>query len=266
MAARANWKGFLKVGELSCAVALYTAASAAERIAFHTVNSKTGHRVQRVFVDQETGEPVAHDDQIKGYDQGQGDFVVLEPEEIAAAAPESDKSLAIEHFLACEDIETVYFDKPYYLAPADRVSVEVFVLLREGMRRAGAAALARAVLFRRLRTVLIRPHDTGMVAHTLHFDYEVRPAAGAFEGVPKLKISGEMLDLAKHIIQTKAGAFDAAAFDDRYEAALADLVRAKFEGRKITAPKRTAPGKVVNLLEALRASANTPAPRRRKAG
>ncbi len=265
MAVRANWKGFLKVGELTCAVALYTAASAAERIAFHSVNSKTGHRVQRVFVDQETGDPVPHDDQVKGYDQGQGDYVMLEPEEIAGAAPESDKTLAIEQFLACGDIETVYFDKPYYLAPADRVSVEAFALLREGMRRQSVAALARAVLFRRLRTVLIRPHDAGMVAHTLHFDYEVRSAAAAFESVPKLKISAEMLDLAKHIIQTKAGTFDAAAFEDRYEAALADLVRAKLEGRKIAPQKRKAPSKVVDLLEALRASANSTAPHRRKA-
>ena len=262
MAPRANWKGYLQIAELSCKVALYTAASAAERLAFHTVNRATGHRVHRIFVDQETGDAVPADAQVKGYETGQGDYVMLEPAEIAAAVPDADKTLSVEHFIGCTDIDTVYFDKPYYLAPADAVSGASFALIRDGMRKREVAALARTVLFRRLRTVLIRPYDDGLVAHTLHFDYEVRSAAEAFSGVPKMKIQGEMLDLAKHIIETKAGSFDAASFDDRYETALADLVRAKLEGRKIEKPKRREPGRVVDLMAALRASAKA-APRKK---
>jgi DNA end-binding protein Ku len=262
MAPRANWKGYLNIAELSCRVALYTAASASQRLAFHTVNRDTGHRIQRIFVDQESGEPVEHDDQVKGYELNHGEYVVLEPEEITAAVPETDKTLAVEQFLACGDIDTVYFDKPYYLAPADAVSNTSFVLIRDGMKQRHVAALARTVLFRRLRTVLIRPHDAGLIAHTLHFDYEVRSAEEAFSSVPKLKIKGEMLDLAEHIIKTKSGSFDAAAFDDRYESALADLVRAKLEGRPIEAARRAAPGKVVDLMEALRQSAAAKAPKR----
>jgi DNA end-binding protein Ku len=262
MAPRANWKGTLKIAELSCRVALFTAASAASRLAFHTVNRETGHRVQRIFVDQETGEPVAHDDQAKGYELSHGEYVMLEPDEIIAAIPETDKTLAVEQFLECGDIDTTYFDKPYYLAPADAVSSTSFALIRDGMRQRHVAALARTVLFRRLRTVLIRPHDAGLIAHTLHFDYEVRSAADAFSGIPKLKIQGEMLDLAKHIIKTKSGSFDAAAFDDRYESALAELVRAKVEGRPIVAPKRANADKVVDLMEALRQSAGATSPRR----
>jgi len=277
VAPRANWKGFLKLGELSCPVALYTAASQSDRIAFHTINRATGHRVRRQLVDQETGKPVEHDDQVKGYEVGQGEYVMLEPDEIAAAIPESDKTLAIETFIACHDIDDVYFDRPYYLAPTDPVAVDAFALIREGMRKQKVAALARTVLFRRVRTVLIRAHGRGMIATTLNFDYEVRAADEAFDGLPKRTIEGEMLDLAKHIIETKRGEFGPGKFDDRYESALADLVKAKLEGRKLPKPKAMEPTKSGDLMEALRRSAATatgklkakkPAvsPSRRKAG
>jgi DNA end-binding protein Ku len=108
-----------------------------------------------------------------------------------------------------------------------------------------------------MRSILIRPHETGLIATTLNFDYEVRPAESAFDDIPKLKIEGEMLELAEHIIRTKAGRFDPKAFDDRYETALAELVKAKIEGRKIKPVKRPEPAKVVNLLDALRQSAKS---------
>ena len=131
MAPRANWKGYLKLGELSCAVALYTAASTSDRIAFHTINRATGHRVRREFVDRETGKPVEREDQVKGYEVGDGDYIVLEPKEIAAVVPESDKTLTVDAFIACSEVDTVYLDRPYYLAPADKVAQEVFALIRE---------------------------------------------------------------------------------------------------------------------------------------
>ncbi|VTZ27351.1 Non-homologous end joining protein Ku [Methylocella tundrae] len=255
MAPRANWKGVLKVAELSCPVSLFTAASTSERIAFHTLNRQTGHRVQRQFVDSETGEPVEPADQVKGYETGQGDYVVLEPEEIAAVIPESDKVLDVQAFIKCDDIDDTYFDRPYYLAPSNPVAQEAFTLLRESMRSKKVAALARAVLFRRLRSVLIRAHGNGLIATTLNFDYEVRSAEEAFSDIPEMKIEGEMLDLAKHIIRTKKGKFDPKTFDDRYEAAVAELVKAKLEGREIKAPERIAPSKVVDLMAALRESA-----------
>lgn len=253
-APRANWKGFIKFGEVACAVALYTAASSSERIAFNTLNRKTGNRVRREFVDGETGAPVERDDQVKGYEIENGQYVVLEPEEVAAAVPDSDKTLKIEAFIPCSQIDSIYFDKPYYLAP-DKMGADAFVLLRDGMRSEKVAAIARTVLFRRMRTVLIRAHGKGMIASTLNFDYEVRSSDKAFEDLPDLKIEGEMLDLAEHIIQTKKGKFDASAFDDRYEAAVTELVKAKIEGRSL--PKRKAPAasKPGELLKALRESA-----------
>lgn len=263
MAPRANWKGFLKVGEVVCQVGLYTAASTSERIAFHTLNRATGHRVRRQFVDEETGEPVAADEQVKGYETGPGEHVVLEPEEVAAAVPESDRTMAVEAFIACSDIDDVYFDRPYFLAPSDPVAAESFAILREGMRAGSVAAVARAVLFRRLRSVLIRPHGEGMIATTLNFDYEVKSAKEAFADIPDIAIEGEMLDLAEHIIGTKTGRFDPKAFDDRYEAAVADLVRAKSEGRSVKPPRASKATRDVDLLKALRESAGNT---RRKAG
>ncbi|RVH34239.1 non-homologous end joining protein Ku [Sinorhizobium meliloti] len=251
---RANWKGYIKFGEVTCPVALYTAASSSERIAFNTLNRKTGNRVKREFIDSETGDPVEREDQVKGYEVGNGQYVVLEADEVAAAIPESDKVLVIEAFIPCSQIDTTYFDKPYYLAP-DKMGRDAFLLLRDGMKKQGVAAIARTVLFRRMRTVLIRAHGKGLIASTLNFDYEVRSAEKAFDDVPDMKIEGEMLELAEHIIDTKKGSFDASTFDDRYEAAVAELVKAKIEGRAL--PKKKAPvaSKPSDLLQALRESA-----------
>ncbi|HWJ71573.1 MAG TPA: Ku protein [Kaistia sp.] len=259
MAPRANWKGHLKVGELSAAVALYTAASTSERIAFHTINRRTGNRIERHFVDSETEKPVDRDDQVKGYDTGSGDPIIFEAEEIAAAVPESDKTLTVSAFFPCADIDDVYLDRPYYLAPSDRHAEEAFDLIREGMRAENVAALAEAVLFRRVRLLLIRPYGKGLVGTTLNFDYEVRSSKEVFGDIPKLDIKGEMLELAEHIIDTKAGTFDPSAFDDRYEAALAELVKAKIEGRKIARPKPVKRTASSDLLSALRESAGAPA-------
>ncbi|NGO65961.1 Ku protein [Rhizobium daejeonense] len=251
---RANWKGFIKFGEVACPVALYSAASASERIAFNTLNRKTGNRVKREFVDSETGDPVERDEQVKGYEIENGQYIVLEPEDVAAAVPDSDKTLKIDAFIPCREIDDVYFDKPYYLVP-DKMGTDAFILLRDGMKKAKVAAIARTVLFRRVRTVLIRPHGKGLIATTLNFDYEVRSPEDAFEELPDLKIEGEMLELAEHIIGTKKGSFDASRFDDRYETAVAELVKAKIEGRAL--PRRKAPPawKPSDLLQALRESA-----------
>lgn len=255
MAPRAIWKGILKIAEVTCPVALYTAASTSERISFHTLNRKTGNRVHRQFIDEVTGKPVEKEDQVKGYDRGDGDYVMLEPDEIAEAIPESDKTLDVATFLPCDEIDDLFFDRPYYVTPSTPVAAEAFGLIRDAMAKRETAALARTVIFRRMRSILIRPHAAGMIATTLNFDYEVRPAESAFDGIRKLKIESEMLELAEHIIRTKAGRFAPETFDDRYESALAELVKAKIEGRKIKPVKRPEPAKVVNLLDALRQSA-----------
>ncbi|MBY3038759.1 non-homologous end joining protein Ku [Rhizobium laguerreae] len=251
---RAQWKGFLKFGEVSCGVALYTAASTSERITFNTINKATGNRVNRIFVDSETEDPVPKEAQTKGFEIENGQYIIIDPEEVSAAIPESNKTLEIEAFIPCSDVDDVYFDKPYYLTP-DKMGGDAFAALRDAMKKSMVAAVARTVLFRRMRTVLIRPHGKGLIASTLNYDYEVRSSEKAFEEMPKLKIEGEMLDLAKHIISTKKGEFDPATFDDRYEAALADLVKAKLEGKSLPKPKKVQVSKPNDLLAALRESA-----------
>lgn len=263
MAPRASWKGFLKIAEISCPVSLFTATSTSDRIAFHTLNRATGHRVHRQFIDVDTGKQVGREEQVKGYEVGSGEYVMLDPEEVAAAVPDSDKTLAVSTFIGCNEIDDVYLDKPYYLAPADADAQEAFDLIREGMRRKQVAALAQTVLFRRVRTVLIRAHGQGLIATTLNFDYEVRSAQDAFNSVPDIKIESEMLELAEHIIKTKRGKFDPRTFEDRYETALADVVKAKLEGRKIENPKKAHQAKVIDLMAALRESAGVSAKTRR---
>ena len=255
MAPRASWKGFLKISELALPVALYAGATTSARVSFHILNRKTGNRVHRQYFDEETDEAVEPEQQVKGYDTGDNQFIILEPEEIAQTVPESDKTIRIEAFVPLDKVDAVYFDRPYYLAPSGAVATDSFAVIREGMRRKKVAALARAVLFRRVRTLLLRPEGPGLAANTLNFDYQVRSPAKAFADIPKIEIEGEMLNLAEHIIDTKLGDFDPTTFDDRYDAALAELVQAKLEGRPPPRRKEAPREKVVDLMAALRESA-----------
>jgi DNA end-binding protein Ku len=252
---RANWKGVLKIAELVCPVALFTAASEGDRLSFHTLNRRTGNRINRQFIDRETSEPVERENQVKGYDTGHEEFIILEPEEVAAAVPDSDKVLNVSAFIKMETVDPLYIDKPYYLAPADKASKDVFGLIRDGLEARNVAALARTVLFRRVRTLLVRAHGRGLIAATLNFDYEVRTADEAFSDVPAAKITDEMLELAKHIIATKSGNFEPEATNDRYEDALQQLVQAKLNGNPLPTPAQPERGNVIDLVAALRQSA-----------
>jgi DNA end-binding protein Ku len=254
MASRAIWKGYLEVGELVCPVALHAAASTADRVSFHVLNRRTGHRVHRVYVDAETGKPVAREDQVKGHVTEDGKSVVLEADEIAAAVPDSDKRLKIERFLACGDVNTLYLDRPYYLTPAEEGAETAFAVIRDGLAKRKMVAVAQTVLFRRVRNVLIRSDGDGIVAHTLEFDHEVRDAAKVYKGLASPKIDGEMLELAEHIIRSKRGKFDPSKFEDRYDDALAELVKAKAAGEPLPVLKEPEATEPVDLMQALRES------------
>jgi DNA end-binding protein Ku len=143
---RAQWKGHLKVGELSCAVGLYTAASTSERISFHMLNEKTGNRLTREFVDSDTEEVVEHDQQVKGFDTGDGNYIMIDPEEVAAVVPDADKMLEAEAFLPCGKVDDIYFDKPYYLIPTDDEDHEAFVTIRDALSNTNATARCTSLL------------------------------------------------------------------------------------------------------------------------
>lgn len=252
---RAVWKGTLSANGIEVPVALHTAVSPQSKLHFHILNRKTEHRVSRAYIDAETGEKVDSGDLMRGFDTGAGDLLVLSPEDIAAAAPQADKRITVAAFIPCAEIDRLYFDRPYYLTPATDAVAPLYAEFRDALKKKSAAAVAHAVLFRRLRAVLVRAHGNGLIATLLNFDHEVRSPDAAFEEIPTLKIKGEMLDLAQEIIKRLSGEFDPATFSDRYEDALAELIKAKAEGRKIPAPKKRKAAPKIDLMEALRKSA-----------
>ncbi|MFK3690024.1 Ku protein [Agrobacterium tumefaciens] len=252
---RASWRGHISFADFNCEVGLYSALTSADKIAFNIVNRETGHRVERQYVDSDTGEPVLRDDQVKGYELDNGDHIIIEGDEIAKLMPESDKVIRIKHFLPCDEIDKLYFDKSYYLAPSGEGGEEALTLLAKAMGDEKVAALGEAVLFRRNRVLLIRPSGKALVATTLNFSYEVRSETSVFKSIPDIEFDDEMLELASHIIEKRAGAFDPADYSDRYNDALAELVKAKIEGRKIEKPQQRKEDNIIDLKEALRRSA-----------
>ncbi|MDR6288095.1 DNA end-binding protein Ku [Inquilinus ginsengisoli] len=266
MAPRANWKGTLKLGFLSCPVALYSAVSDGDEIHLNMVNRRTGNRLRRLFVDDETGKPVERDQQVKGYALDNDQYVVLTEEEIEAAIPDSTKTIEIEAFVPRAQVDRLAIDRPYYLAPTDKVAEEAFGVIRAATEKAGVVGIARTVLFRRDRVVLLCPEGPGFLANLLHFEYEMRDEADAFADIPKLKIGGEMLELAEHIIGKKKGKFEPEKFEDRYEAALTELIRAKQRGETIKRPPAPKRGQVIDLMAALRESAGVKAAKAKAAG
>ncbi|UNZ53681.1 Ku protein [Agrobacterium tumefaciens] len=262
---RASWRGHLTFADFNCEIGLYSALTSAEKIAFNIVNRKTGHRVERQYVDSDTGEAVLRDDQVKGYELDNGDHIVIEGDEIAKLMPESDKVIRVSHFLPCDEIDKLYFDKSYYLAPGGEGGEEALTLLARAMDDENVAALAEAVLFRRNRVLLIRPSGKALVATTLNFSYEVRSQTSVFKSIPDIEFDEEMLELAGHIIEKRAGTFDPADYSDRYNDALAELVKAKIEGREITKQPPRREDNIIDLKEALRRSAGAGADSKKKA-
>lgn len=254
MAPRANWKGYLKLSLVSCAVALFPATSTSQRTRFNILSRKTGHRVRYDVVDAETGDPVPDEDRVKGYKVENNAYVLVEDDELDKVALESTHTIDIEAFVPRSEVDAIYLDAPYYLVPDDRIAQEAFAVIREAMKKEDMVGLARVVLNRRERIVMIEPRGKGLLVTTLHYKNEVRNADVYFEDIPDIKISDDMLDLAVHIVETKAAHFDPAKFEDRYEEALAALVQSKRAGETITAKPVSQPSNVVNLMDALRRS------------
>jgi DNA end-binding protein Ku len=255
MAPRPAWKGYLKLSLVTCAVELTNVVTHAEKVSFHVLNRDTGNRVKRIYVDAETGKPVENEDEIKGYEVEGGDYVHIEEDEIEAVQVDSSNMLSLDGFVDKSSIQQIYLDTPYYLAPADKVSEDAFAVIREAMSAKKKAGLARIVLYRRERPVVIEPLGKGMVLTTLRYDSTVRQPDTVFDEIKTVKLDKEMIDLAQHIIDKKATKFDPSKFDDKYEEALIELIRAKKAGRKAPKAKAAAkPSNVVNLFDALKKS------------
>lgn len=255
MAPRPNWKGFLKLSLVSCGVSMYPATSTSQRIRFNIINKTTGNRIRNEVVDAETGDPVESDDRVKGYEIEKGEYILLEDDELDNVALESTHTIDIDEFVPMADVDRIYLDESYYIVPQDDVAQEAFAVIREAMKKEDLAGLARVVVSRRERLLLLRPRGKGLLATTLRYKNEVRDEEAYFDEIPDSKVPADMLKLATHILDTKKGAFDPGKFEDRYETALKELVKAKAAGRTIAAPSESRPSNVVNLMDALRRSA-----------
>ena len=254
MAPRPYWKGYLKLSLVSCAVALFPATSRSERISFHWLNRETGNRLRQLMIDSDTNAPVEREERVRGYQVAKNDYLMIEEEDLDAVEIESSHTIEIERFVPRSEIDPVYLDSAYYLAPNDKVAEEAFAVIRDAMEGQGVVGLGRAVISRRERLFVLEPRDKGILATALHYNYEVREDHAYFDEIPEIEIPAEMLDLAKHIIQTKMGHFDITKFEDRYENALIEMIRAKQAGRPIEATRPQQAVTVVNLMEALRKS------------
>jgi DNA end-binding protein Ku len=254
MAPRAYWKGYLKLSLVSCPIALFPASSEREKISFHQLNKNTGHRIKYRKVDAESGDEVESADIIKGYEVGKGEYIELDPEELEAVAIESKRTIDIDEFVPKDEIDVLYLNNPYYIAPDGEVGQQAFAVIREAIRKEGMVAIGKVVFTSREHVIALEARGKGLIGITLRYPYEVRKEQEYFDDIPDEKIPKDMLELASHIVETKASHFDPSKFDDRYEDALKDLLKKKQEGKPIERPERREPTNVVNLMEALRRS------------
>jgi DNA end-binding protein Ku len=255
MAPRANWKGYLKLSLVSCAVNLYPASSSSSRVSFNTINRKTGNKVKRQFVDAETGEVVESEDQAKGYPISKTDFLLVDDDELDKVQIESTHTIDIEKFVPRSEIDPRYLEAPYYVAPSERVAEEAFAIIRDAMRDEKVVGLGRVVIARRERIIMLEPLGKGIVGTVLRYGYEVRREDDYFEDIPDLQLPGEMKDLAHVIIQRKAGHFLTDEFNDRYEDAVVEMIRTKQAGLPAqVAEQPSRPNNVVSIMDALRKS------------
>jgi DNA end-binding protein Ku len=269
MAPRPNWKGFLKLSLVSCAVSLYPATSASERVSFNQLNKATGNRIRYKKVDGDTGEEVSQADIIKGYQVEKNVYVTIDDEELEALQVDSSHTIEIDKFVPLADIDERYFDAPYYIVPNDEVGQDAFAVIRDAMRSKKMVGLGRVVIAKRERPIILRPLYKGLEGFTLRYPYEVRTESEYFGDIPDVKVPADMLKLAEHIVESKADKFDPSELVDHYEVAVIEMLKQKQAGKPIRRESSRAPvargGNVIDLLkrsleiEAKRPKSRTPA-------
>ena len=256
MAPRAFWKGYLKLSLVTCAVAMAPARSDAEKIKFHTLNRKTGNRVETVYLDAETDRPVDERDQATAYPKGDGDYVILADEELDAVALESTRTIDIELFAPRDSIGWIWYDQPHFLVPDDKVGVEAFCVIREAMKATDTVGVSRLVLYRRERAVMLQPRDEGIILWTLRYGDEVRDSREYFEGIEDGRVDSKGLATVASLIKARTKPWSASMVADPVQKALKQIVASKKKG---VAPTRggdaePASGNVINIMDALRKS------------
>ncbi|HEY6983396.1 Ku protein [Reyranella sp.] len=253
-ALRPTWEGHLRLSLVTCPVALYTATERSADVHFNLINPKTHNRIHMQTVDAGTGKPVDRSELVRGFAVAKNKYVLLDKEELEAVKLESTRIIDIEHFVDAETIDRIYWDEPYYLAPAGKTGVEAFAVIRAAMKEQNRVALGRLVLHQRERMCALEPRDSGILLTTLRSHDEIRSSDAVFDrSLPKPDTG--MLKIAEKIIEQQEAAFDPTEFRDRYEEALRDLIARKKKGERLVAAEPEQPeGKVVDLMAALRQS------------
>jgi DNA end-binding protein Ku len=249
---RASWNGFLRLSLVSCPVALVPATTEAKRVRFNQLNSKTGNRVQQQLIDSKTGEVVDRGGIVKGYEYDRGHYVTVTDDELKALQIESSKIIDLDRFVDRDEVDPVYFDKPYYVYPDGQLAADTFRVISEAMGHKNKVGMGRVTMSSREHLVLVEPRDGGLVMTTIRSADEVRPAE--FGPLPKSEIDADMVAIAETIIERRSGAFEPEDFRDKYQDALHELVAEKTKGQ-VVAPREVAePPKVINLMDALKRS------------
>jgi DNA end-binding protein Ku len=255
MAPRANWKGFLKLSLVTCPVALFPATSETEKVTFNQINRGTGHRIKYVKVDAETGDEVAVADIVKGYKVDTDTYVTVDKDELDNLALDSTRTIDIDEFVPRSEIDELYLVRPYYIVPEGKVGHDAYAVIRETIKTMEKVAIARVVLTNREHIIALEARGKGLVGMLLRYPYEIRDEHEYFDEIQDVKVTKEMLDLAKHIVETKSADFEPNKFEDRYENALVELLNQKRAGEPVrTAVKSRDTGNVINLMDALRQS------------
>jgi len=273
---RAYWKGSLKLSLVSCPVLLYPASTSVDKTRFHLINKETGNRLKQQMVDAETGDVVEADQKGRGYELKKGEYVEIDKEELEAVQIESNHTIDIDSFVPKDEIDKRYLNHPYYIAPDGKAGIDAFAVIRDAMQDQDRVALARIVLTNREHIIAIEPLGKGLLGTTLRYPYELRDADEYFDGIKNPKISKDMIELASHILDTKAAHFDPSKFKDEYENALKTLVKRRAAGKPVKAAEsEEKPDNVISLMDALkqslkgrakgRASTKRAAPARRSA-
>ena len=253
MAYRPTWQGHLKLSLVTCPVGLYTATNSGGDVHFNLINPKTNNRIKMITTDPDTG-PLDRSDLVKGYEVAKGEYILLTDEEIKSVKLESTKTINIERFVPGEEIDRIYWDNPYYLAPDGKLAQEAFGVIRTAMERSGQIALARIVIATRERILALEPRGKGILAYTIRSDAEVRKPDEIFDSISDANPDAAMISIAEKIIEQQEGPFDPSQFVDRYEEALKALIAEKQKGHKVVAAAEPDDTNVVDLMAALRAS------------
>lgn len=256
MAPRPFWKGYLKLSLVTCPVAMTPATTESEKVRFHTLNRKSGHRVVSQYVDAVSGKPVAEDDEVKGYQRGEDEYVLLEDDEIDAVGLESTRTIDIDMFVNADSIGWIWYDKPHYLTPDDPVGEEAFSVIRDAMQSTGTVGISRLVMYRRERAVMLEPRGKGIVLWTLRYGDEVRDPEDYFGKISEAKPDSKMMDLVSTLIDERTKQWDPAMTGDPVQARLLEIIASKKKGKKRPAKAKAEqpPSNVINIMDALRKS------------